>query len=371
MGLAFWSVNAGLWVALLGMAGYLEHEHLRKDQPLRRKPGPLTVAITCGLFHHLLGWWPVTLFYKAMASRAGAPDDFMTLNLVMRPSATLFYQHAIVQLPGPSPWVLARSLPLNPTYMALANLDSFAVVGVLFLLLKVLSKRECLIRLEIDVPQRLPFGVIARWSGLAGGVLGGYHFLAQAQSLQKWGSVLPIELELTLLIPVAPLAMATPLVVAVSLLGLAISRWRVLASRVLVAALIFWGLVLAGIWAAHSMRLHAFRAVAGRSQPLIDAIHSYVELKGAQSLSPEGSTLQFLVPQFLSTIPKTGLGCCPDYLIQRFRSDDSWALLLRCPTGRSWPTELIYRPNGDFARYEPRPGSPPVPLGDNWAYAQW
>lgn len=58
----------------------------------------------------------------------------------------------------------------------------------------------------------------------------------------------------------------------------------------------------------HHIRMQAFHELAVRSQPLVDAIESYHSDTGHYPPS-----LTNLVPEFLPSIPSTGMGAYPDY----------------------------------------------------------
>lgn len=91
----------------------------------------------------------------------------------------------------------------------------------------------------------------------------------------------------------------------------------------------------------------AFKRLAERSVPLVDAIHDYVAERGAPP-----PNLEALVPQYLDAVPSTGIGAYPDYeyLIgdaARARSGCDWMLEVPAFVLLGWDT-FLYFPSGEY-----------------------
>ena len=94
----------------------------------------------------------------------------------------------------------------------------------------------------------------------------------------------------------------------------------------------------------HSIRNTAFHELAQRSQSLVEAIQSYEQTHG----NPPDS-LQQLVPEFLSEIPKTGMGGSPDYHYLSGKDatrlgGNPWAIFVKTPRGPLDCDSFIYLP---------------------------
>lgn len=104
----------------------------------------------------------------------------------------------------------------------------------------------------------------------------------------------------------------------------------------------FWG------WVGSRIRNRALHAFTERSKPLVSAIEAYQKDQGH---SP--AKLQELVPAYLSAIPGTGLGICPEYRYIVRDADhglQKWQLsiIVHEPFGYS---ELIYDPLNEVQPY--------------------
>jgi hypothetical protein len=80
-----------------------------------------------------------------------------------------------------------------------------------------------------------------------------------------------------------------------------------------------------------AIRMHAFRQLALRSEPLVRAIHEYTEHYG----SPPHA-LTDIAPEFLDQIPGTGMPIYPDYEYTTDShnwNDNPWALYVNVPQG--------------------------------------
>jgi hypothetical protein len=162
------------------------------------------------------------------------------------------------------------------------------------------------------------------------------HFLAAA----PYGSTVFLWLEL-------PLFLAFSLALGgmvVSLVLLINRRFRPVAIRTLIAAVILSAAVLMGIqWGWH-IRMTAFHRLAERSAPLIQAIRAYESQHG----SPPRD-LAALVPGFLPSIPGTGMAAYPEYgyFVSQDLSEkegNPWVIIINTPRGGINFDEFMYFP---------------------------
>lgn len=106
---------------------------------------------------------------------------------------------------------------------------------------------------------------------------------------------------------------------------------------------------------SREIRRNGFEQMAERTKPLIAAIKKFEKQKGH---APE--ELEDLVPEFISTVPKTGIGTYSDYEYERFEGDtDPWGLHISFGGD-----EFYYRPS---EKYGARVGGCVEPVG-TWAY---
>jgi len=116
----------------------------------------------------------------------------------------------------------------------------------------------------------------------------------------------------------------------------------------------------AGLVVSRQVRMHGFTQMACRTKPLIAAIEKFEKAKGH---APD--KLSELVPKFLPSVPKTGIGAYPDFLYKRFNDEtDPWELSVLCSVGLLNFDEFYYRPS---KKYVSRLGGWIEPAGD-WAY---
>lgn len=116
------------------------------------------------------------------------------------------------------------------------------------------------------------------------------------------------------------------------------------------------------LWGFNSLdgdvRIEAFRKVADAGGPVVRAIRAYEQ---AKSRAP--ASLDLLVPEFLGTIPGTGLGPYPlfDYQVSAPGEDvfgSPWMLYVACSSGGINFDRFVYLPSGDYSRY------------DSWGYVE-
>lgn len=116
-----------------------------------------------------------------------------------------------------------------------------------------------------------------------------------------------------------------------SVIGLFLQRYRRQAAFALPLAAVFIGASYAGGCWGIELRMSAFDALAVRSTTLVSAIEQFEKEKGGPPRS-----LEQLVPDYLDTVPSTGMGGYPEY---EYVSGDQaancegndWVLLVPAP----------------------------------------
>ncbi|MBM4044395.1 MAG: hypothetical protein FJ279_04715 [Planctomycetes bacterium] len=95
-------------------------------------------------------------------------------------------------------------------------------------------------------------------------------------------------------------------------------------------------------------RMTAFHELAGRSAPLVQAIHKFDEENGRPPVS-----LDDLVPRYLPSIPGTGMGAYPRYEYvagdkAKQRYGNPWALYIHTSIGFCNFDMFLYFPNQNY-----------------------
>jgi hypothetical protein len=168
--------------------------------------------------------------------------------------------------------------------------------------------------------------------------------------LASYISVAPSGTELLLFI--ATFAML-PLLAAFLLIPLALvflcwRRYRITALTTILGCVIYFAVGFAGVNLANNVRRAGFVSLAQRSRPLIAAIQQFE----AQHGKPPAN-LEQLVPEFLPTVPKTGIGAYPKYEYfvvndQTVYEGNSWVLRVDPPTGGLNWDAFLYFPNQNY-----------------------
>lgn len=135
-------------------------------------------------------------------------------------------------------------------------------------------------------------------------------------------------------------------VLAFGVIGMLFRRARTNALACLGTTLAALPLTLLGINFGERVRHQAFVQLAGRSAPLVRAIHDFEALRGRPP-----AELEELIPQFLPVVPGTGLCAYPDYLLltgedaRRFEGNP-WVLLV--PVGSLDFDKFLYLPRQNY-----------------------
>jgi hypothetical protein len=170
---------------------------------------------------------------------------------------------------------------------------------------------------------------------------------------------------LWLVLPLVFLAVASLAIGVGALLCLPFANLRKKAFLILVASLIWFGSALMSEKGGESMRIHAFRELAQRSSPIVEAIKNYELTNGAPP-----NTLEELVPQHLSALPSTGIKAYPYYelYLPKSKADidgNPWMLFVNTPSGGINFDMLIYLPRENYPDTGYGGWLEPV---DHWAY---
>lgn len=101
---------------------------------------------------------------------------------------------------------------------------------------------------------------------------------------------------------------------------------------------------------ANSVRMHGFGKLAERSAPLVKSIYDYEAKYGN---APEN--LEALVPEFIPSVPNTGMAAYPDYYYmvgERARKWDGnpWILYVETPSGGINFDKFMYFPNQNYPK---------------------
>lgn len=137
------------------------------------------------------------------------------------------------------------------------------------------------------------------------------------------------------------------------------SRWK----NTAVCCGIFFPCIILGCHAGLGIRNGGFRAIAARSGPLIEAVRKY---QAANGLPP--AKLDDLVPKYLSSVPRTGVGAYPQYIyvtngISTRYEGNPWILIVPISSDTKAAYDLlIYFPNQQY---------PTNKYGDMGRFGKW
>lgn len=150
----------------------------------------------------------------------------------------------------------------------------------------------------------------------------------------------------------------------VSLLGLAFRPKRFISG---VGALCSVGFVtgfVLSIPVGEKIRIIAFHRLSERSKPLVAAIRAYEEQQGKP---PE--SLETLVPNFISSVPTTGMGAYPKYqyalTTKTNQHGNPWAITIFTPSGGINFDQFMYWP---LTNYPERGYGGWIERVGDWAY---
>ena len=170
--------------------------------------------------------------------------------------------------------------------------------------------------------------------------------LLQYLAVARFGSGIFLWLEIFIILPF----MAALLALVVAPFLLFVRRFRPLVIRILVMAMIFAVATVIGLRIGGPIRMAAFRSLAARSAPLVQAIRSYESRHGVPP-----TDLAALVPEFLPSIPSTGIAAYPRYEYyvgeEAARYDENpWVLVVFTPSGGINFDTFMYLPHQNYPK---------------------
>jgi hypothetical protein len=188
--------------------------------------------------------------------------------------------------------------------------------------------------------------------------LAGISFLEWA-TVAEHGSDVFSWLKLLLFLP----GLAAIPCMAIGIIGASSPRFRTKGVMLALCSLTFITGLYHSSGFGRKIRMSAFHRLAERSRPFVAAIHSYERKYGVPPPS-----LDALVPEFLSTIPKTGMAAYPEYRFHRPASNydgNPWAITVFTPSGGINFDQFMYFPLTNYP--EVGYGGRLERIGD-WAY---
>ncbi|HEY9759038.1 MAG TPA: hypothetical protein V6C97_27980 [Oculatellaceae cyanobacterium] len=203
----------------------------------------------------------------------------------------------------------------------------------------------------------------AKWTICAGVSIGAIPPALVALMLSSAGNKY-LYFAWCIVLPMAMMIMAGLVFLTILLIcSLLLPSARPVAMRLLFVSVFLLVSSLFGLFVAIKVRDDLIAQVPRRASALITAIQKYQLANGAP---PE--RLDQLSPEFLTEIPKTGIGCYPEYEYEVRQNDNRnpWELKISCPLGLLnwdfmffWPIrkypEKIYggwiEPIGDWAYF--------------------
>ena len=111
-----------------------------------------------------------------------------------------------------------------------------------------------------------------------------------------------------LIFPLGVTAGLSLLLALPALVGLGFQRTRFVSAVVALSCAVHFAAFVSSLQIADRIRMNAFADLAERSKPLVAAIHAYQQKRGHPPESISG-----LVPEFISSVPLTGMGAYPEY----------------------------------------------------------
>ena len=211
-----------------------------------------------------------------------------------------------------------------------------------------------------------PLILVAVLAAVAGVLLAGFSVFANYLTVAKHGTDAMLWFEMFVAVPACFALLAIP----ICLIMLIWQATRPLAIRALVVAVILFPSIIIGIRLGEEIRENAFHDLAIRSAPLIQAIEAYSKDHG----SPPPN-LTSLIPQYLTSIPGTGMGAYPEYRYELAGATPSyfgynlygsdWVLWVETPGGGINFDRFVYLPSQRYPVYDY--GGVVQPIED-WAY---
>lgn len=151
------------------------------------------------------------------------------------------------------------------------------------------------------------------------------------------------------LIFVFPAIAVLPVFVA-ALAGLAFRRFRIYSGWIALCSFTFLVGLAISIRIGESVRTSGFHRLAERSKPLIAAIRAFEQTHGHPPLS-----LQALVPDFMVSVPATGMGASPEYrysINTAIYHGNPWVITIFTPSGGINFDRFIYFPLTNYPKVD-------------------
>ncbi|MBL7645469.1 MAG: hypothetical protein JNK74_04685 [Candidatus Hydrogenedentes bacterium] len=213
-----------------------------------------------------------------------------------------------------------------------------------------------------DIPpfDQIPLGRFIVLSFLACGAINACVFLSVIpQAPKAFHSIDFIGVLMTIALATGTLFLVIPC----SIVFLLFAKLRALGLRLLLLSVIYLATGTALRSAANTIRTVSFHSLAERSMPLVEAVTAFEKAKGHPPKS-----LEELVPQYLDSVPSTGLAAYPKYELHMGNESSIWKgnpWVLCVPVGRGLNFDLfLYFPNQN---YPPEESSAFERMGA-WAY---
>ena len=144
-----------------------------------------------------------------------------------------------------------------------------------------------------------------------------------------------------------PALAAVPIFLA-SLVGLAFRRVRRHSAALALCSVAYFVAFILSFRVADSVRMSAFHRLAERSKPLVTAVRAFEQKHGH---APE--SLQTLVPEFIPSVPSTGMGAYPEYLYSTASTNyegNPWVLTVFTPQGGINFDQFMYFPLTNYPK---------------------
>jgi len=160
----------------------------------------------------------------------------------------------------------------------------------------------------------------------------------------EWLAVSPngSKIFIGLIFPLGVTAGLSLLLVLPALVGLAFQRTRFISAVVALSCTAHFAAFISSFQISHRIRMNAFAELAERSKPLVTAIHAYQQKRGQP---PE--SISALVPDFILSVPSTGMGAYPEYEYLTDATNfhgNPWVLRVFTPSGGINFDQFLYFP---------------------------
>jgi hypothetical protein len=167
---------------------------------------------------------------------------------------------------------------------------------------------------------------------------------AEWMAIAPHGSATFLWLMLVFVIP----ALAAVPIILVALVGLAFPRMRRYSAVLALCSVAYLVAFICSVRLGENVRMSAFQRLAERSKPLVAAVRAFEQKHGRP---PE--SLQALVPEFLPSVPSTGLGAYPGYRYSTPASDydgNPWVITIFTPSGGINFDQFMYFPLTNYPK---------------------